>query len=105
MADVIELAHPSPRDDRQSALFRWLLDRRHHDDAVADQSVLPVLAATAELDAVPIDERRAVLRERGPAVLADAGVSWERLSGWLPGGLDADAWEAVIPSMGVMALV
>ncbi|HET6953774.1 MAG TPA: hypothetical protein VFI47_25590, partial [Acidimicrobiales bacterium] len=23
MADVIELTHPSPRDDRQSALFRW----------------------------------------------------------------------------------
>ena len=36
MADVIELAHPSPRDDAQSALFRWLLDRRHHDDARAD---------------------------------------------------------------------
>src|SRR5206468_3173747 len=30
---------------------------------------------------------------------------WERLSGWLPGGMDAEAWEAVIPSMGVMALV
>jgi hypothetical protein len=27
------------------------------------------------------------------------------LSGWLPGGMDAQAWEAVIPSMGVMALV
>ena len=49
--------------------------------------------------------RRAVLRERGPAALAEAGFSWERLSGWLPGGMDAEAWEAVIPSMGVMALV
>src|SRR5205814_7197472 len=28
-----------------------------------------------------------------------------RLSGWLPGGMDAEAWEVVIPSMGVMALV
>ena len=46
-----------------------------------------------------------VLRERGPAALAEAGISWERLSGWLPGGMDAEAWEAVIPSMGVMALV
>ena len=36
MADVIELTHPSPRDERQSALFKYLLDRRHHDDAVAD---------------------------------------------------------------------
>ena len=53
MADVIELTHPQPRDDRQSALFRWLLDRRHHDDAVADPAVLPVLAAAAELEARP----------------------------------------------------
>lgn len=105
MADVIELTHPSPRDDRQSALFKYLLDRRHHDDADADAAVLPVLAAAAALDAVPIDERRAVLRARGPLALAEAGFSWERLSGWLPGGMDAEAWAAVIPSMGVMALV
>ena len=105
MADVLELTHPAPRDDKQSALFKYILDRRHHGDAVADATVLPVLAAAAALDAVPEGERRAVLRERGPAALAEAGVSWERLSGWLPGGMDADAWTAVIPSMGAMALV
>jgi hypothetical protein len=64
-----------------------------------------MLAAAAELEAVAVEERRSVLRARGPQTLADAGFSWERLSGWLPGGLDAEAWEAVIPSMGVMALV
>lgn len=105
MADVVELTHPSPQDDRQSALFRYLLDRRHHDDAVASPELLPVLAAAAVLDAVPHDERREVLRARGPAALSEAGFSWERLSGWLPGGMDAEAWETVIPSMGVMALV
>jgi TROVE domain len=105
MADVIEMTHPSPRDDRQSALFKYLLDRRHRDDAHADTEVLPVLAAAAELDAVPMDGRRAVLRARGPVVLTEAGFSWERVSGWLPGGMDAEAWEAVIPSMGVLALV
>jgi hypothetical protein len=105
MADVIELTHPSPRDDRQSALFKWLLDRRHHDDAHADPALLPMLAEAAALDAVPVDERRMVLRERGALAVAETGYSWERLSGWLPGGMDAEAWEAVIPSMGVMALV
>ncbi len=105
MADVIELTHPSPRDDRQSALFKFLLDRRHHDDARADAEVLPVLSAAAALDAIPVDERRAVLRARGSAALAEAGFAWERLSGWLPGGMDAEAWDAVIPSMGAMALV
>ncbi|MBW3575799.1 MAG: TROVE domain-containing protein [Actinobacteria bacterium] len=105
MADVIEMTHPLPRDDRQSALFKYLLDRRHHDDARADADVLPILAAAAELEAVPAEERRAVLRARGSAALAEAGFSWERLSGWLPGGMDAEAWEAVIPAMGVMALL
>jgi hypothetical protein len=105
MADVIELTHPSPRDEPQSALFKWLLDRRHHDDAVADPAVLPVLAAAAAVAAVPEADRRLVLRDQGPVVLAEAGISWERLSGWLPDGLDAEAWEAVIPSMGAMALV
>lgn len=105
MADVIELTHPSPRDERQSALFKYLLDRRHHDDADADPAMLPTFAVAAALDAVPMAERRSMLRERGPAALADAGFSWERLSGWLPGGMDAEAWEAVIPSMGAMALV
>ena len=52
MADVIELTHPAPRDDAQSALFKYLLDRRHHDDAVADAAALPMLAAAAALDAV-----------------------------------------------------
>jgi len=105
MADVLELAHPSPRTPTQSALFEYLLDRRHHDDAVADPDVLPMLAAASALDAVRVDDRRALLRNRGPAALGEAGVSWERLSAWLPGGMDAEAWEMVIPSMGVMALV
>jgi hypothetical protein len=104
MADVIELVHPEPKDAAQSALFRYLLDRRHHDDAVAGPE-LPVLAAAARLADIEVRDRRTVLRERGPSVLAQGGISWERLSGWLPGGMDAEAWEAVIPNMGVMALV
>jgi hypothetical protein len=104
MADVIELTHPSPCDDVQSALFKHLLDRRHHDDAVATAEQLPMLAAAEALDAVAVDDRRALVRARGASALAEAGFSWERLSSWLPGGMDAEAWEAVIPSMGAMAL-
>ena len=29
MADVIELVHPEPKDAKQSALFKYLLDKRH----------------------------------------------------------------------------
>ena len=105
MADVIELTHPKPRDAKQSALFKWLLDHRHHNDAVADASVLPKLAAAAAQAAIPAEQRRTMLAAGGVQALATAGTSWERLSGWLPGGMDAQAWEAAIPSMGVMALI
>jgi hypothetical protein len=83
------------------------LDHRHHRDAVAEPGRLPVLAAAADLEAVPLGDRRSVVA--GPNadanVVTSAGFSWERLSGWLPGGMDAEAWESVIGSMGVMALV
>ena len=105
MADVIELVHPEPQDAAQSALFRYLLDRRHHDDAVANGVMLPMLAAAGALDAVRHRRASGGAGSARPAALAAAGYSWERLAGWLPGGMDAEAWEAVIPSMGVMALV
>ena len=53
------------------------------------------------------DERRGLVRSQVEHTWADyakaAGVTWEWLSSWLPGGMDAEAWEAVIPQMGYMA--
>ena len=103
MADVLELCHVRPRDDAQSALFRWLLDRRHgRADTVVPAELLPVVHAHAQLGAVPQDERR---RHLSTTALAEAGVTWEALAGWLGGPMDRTAWEAVIPSMGYMALL
>lgn len=114
--DVVELVHPEPRDQEQRSLFKWLLDQRRHGDAgpaedagrvKLDRSVLddvPTLALSYTVGQVPEDQRRAFLRER-PQDLARAGYTWERLSGWLPGGMDREAWESVIPRMGVMALL
>jgi TROVE domain-containing protein len=107
MADVIELVHPDPADARQSALFKLLLDRRHEREGVTiDAELLPVIAARSELESMPLDERRTLLD--APDVgdrFARSGVTWEWLSGWLNGPMDAKAWEAVIPSMGYMALL
>src|SRR5690606_7218412 len=54
-------------------------------------------------------ERRAIVTQGRPeavaATLADAGMTWEALAGWLQGPMDARAWEAVIPAMGYMALL
>ena len=106
MADVIELTHPAPRDAAQSALFKLPARPSSPRRRVADAAALPMLAAAAALDAVAgRPAARACCASAVATALAEAGFSWERLSGWLPGGMDAEAWEAVIPSMGVMALV
>ncbi|NEB07043.1 TROVE domain-containing protein, partial [Streptomyces sp. SID13726] len=59
-----------------------------------------------ELMELPVEERRAVVTAPdGAERLAAAGMTWEALAGWLQGPMDAAAWEAVIPSMGAMALL
>lgn len=105
--DVIDLVHPSPAADRpwQGDLFAHALDRRHQrDKPIPDR--LSTLRARTQLMTLPVGERRAVLlSEQGPARLRAAGMTWEALAGWLQGPMDANAWEAVIPSMGYMALL
>jgi TROVE domain len=106
--DVIELVHPSPRPDKpwQGALFGYALDRRHHPDTAVPPSGDRTLTASRDLLALPVDERRAVLGAPDAADrLAAAGFTWELLAGWLNGPMDAEAWSAVIPSMGLFALL
>ncbi|MEU4678494.1 TROVE domain-containing protein [Micromonospora sp. NPDC023737] len=99
--DVIDLTHPAAKDERQGDLFRHALDRRHKRDNPPPAS-LTTLAARAELMGMPVERRRAVI---DPAVLGAAGMTWEALAGWRQTAMDAAAWEAIIPSMGYLALL
>lgn len=106
--DVIELTHPKlgSRKAEQSQLFRYLLDRRHHPDNIrAEVALLPQIAANRDLRQLATADRRNWLRKNGNDGLKAAGMTWESLSEWLPGGMDSEAWEAMIPSMGYMALL
>lgn len=104
--DVIELSHPNLTDEWQDHLFTYLLDRRHHpDDIRAEVGALPMVSANRALRQLPSDKRRAWLVKNGNEGLKAAGMTWESLSEWLPGGMDAQAWESMIPSMGYMALL
>ncbi|MFH9550512.1 TROVE domain-containing protein [Streptomyces sp. NPDC017435] len=106
--DVIELTHPSPDPRRpwQGALFTYALDRRHRPGRALPPSGETLLVAHRELMAVPVEERRALVTAQGGAErLNAAGMTWESVAGWLQGPLDAAVWEALIPSMGAMALV
>ena len=105
MADVIELVHPKPKSGWQGDLFKYLLDDRHHGDAVPSE-LLSTLVTRRALQSTPEDKRRKMINTSEWEETAHlAGITWEFLSGWLPGGMDKDAWEAVIPNMGYMALL
>lgn len=97
LGDVIELVHPKPKAPWQSDLFRYLLNERHGRITETVPESLPMIAG------------RAALPENVEELLADpdrlkaAGVTWEWLSSKTK--MDARAWEAVIPSMGYMALL
>lgn len=104
--DVIDLVHPAPHPDKpwQGDLFAYALTRRHHPDSAVPPESNRTLAANRALLALPVAERRALLgRPDAAERLAEAGFTWEMLAGWLQGPMDAQAWSAVIPSMGYMA--
>ncbi|GGW89019.1 RNA-binding protein [Streptomyces malachitofuscus] len=106
--DILNLVHAAPDPDKpwQGELFRYALDRRHHPDTAEPPASNRVLTAHRALMALPVEERRAVVTAPdGAERLAAAGLTWEALAGWLQGPMDKAAWEAVIPSMGPMALV
>ncbi|MGW7403858.1 TROVE domain-containing protein [Streptomyces sp. NPDC054833] len=106
--DILNLVHAAPDPDKpwQGELFQYALDRRHNPDTAVPPASNSVLTAHRELMAVPVRKRRAVVTAPdGAERLAAAGITWEALAGWLQGPMDKAAWEAVIPSMGAMALV
>ncbi|MBJ8339747.1 TROVE domain-containing protein [Antrihabitans sp. YC3-6] len=96
--DVIELTHPAPTTDRQGDLFAYAIGRRHgRGELPASLSVLQARQSVAVLP-----NHAAVLQN--PELLAASGMTWEALSSSV-GPMDAQAWEAIIPSMGYMALL
>ncbi|GAA3877664.1 TROVE domain-containing protein [Saccharothrix violaceirubra] len=104
--DVLNLVHPTPRADWQGDLFRYALDRRHGNAEEIPES-LTVLRQRGDMLSWPVEQRRALFANDvvASSVLRTAGMTWESVAGWLQGPLDARVWEALIPSMGYMALL
>lgn len=109
MADVVALAKPPVTAEWQSQLFDYLADVRWkredrkenaHEPRVGDK--LTTIAKRQQVEALPVDQRRAWLLANSDD-LGLAGYTWESLS--TLGKMDKAAWEAMIPSMGIMALI
>lgn len=106
-ADVIELVHPKADAAKpwQNDVLHYALDRRHHPETAAVPQGNRTLTAHKELMAVPLGARRNLVRsDEITGRLAEAGMTWEALAGWLQGPMDAAAWSAISPSMGLFAL-
>jgi hypothetical protein len=102
--DVLELCHPKPVDAKQGALFKYMIDKRHGRDEL-DLSLLPMIRANREL-------RLEAFGNGNPDCLLDperlkaAGMTWEDVLSLAGSKLPKDKmWEAMIPSMGYMALL
>jgi hypothetical protein len=103
--DVIELTHPSPKDAKQSELFKFALDRRRDASAEPSESLTMLQKRKEFLALSGAEKRKLVESGESERVLSEAGLTWEVLASTIDGGMDAKAWEAVIPSMGYMALL
>lgn len=104
--DVLNIVHAAPDSDKpvQGALFRYALDRRHNPDtAIPDVSLAMVNANDALRDRATRDPK--ILYNTD--ALREAGMTWEDTLS-LGGKVKADnakLWEALIPAMGIMALI
>ncbi|WP_040828885.1 TROVE domain-containing protein [Nocardia jiangxiensis] len=103
--DVIDLTHPSADDGKawQGDLFEYALDRRHNRDKPIPESLKTIQnnEAFKHSPAKIID----YLADNGTLaeVLGESGMTWEQLSGFGP--MTAARWEAMIPTMGIMAQI
>jgi hypothetical protein len=105
-ADVIKLVHPTPKDERQSALFKFAMDRRHDSSAKPAEILSQLNKRVAFLALSTSEKREFVTGPEGAQRLKDAGLTWENVGSTSgKGGLDAKAWEALIPGLGYMALI
>lgn len=98
--DVLELTHPSPKTSWQGDLFVHALNRRHN-------------RANGIPETLRMVRRNALLRSEceptdwlSSSLLFEAGMTWEDALSAVGSKVDkAKLWEAMIPSMGYMALL
>ncbi len=103
---VLDLTHPGTDPDKpyQGALYKYILDKFHNpDNAVIPTELYTVLANDAVRAAALVSPDVLYDADR----LGHAGMTWEDVLP-LAGNVGADkrqVWQALIPNMGIMALI
>jgi hypothetical protein len=105
--DILNLVHaaPDPTKPWQGDLFQYALDRRHHPETAEPPAALEMIRKNAWVRTqVAAGDDELLL---SPETLKSAGMTWEAALS-LAGDYGPDKkslWEALIPTMGVMALI
>jgi hypothetical protein len=99
--DVLDLTHPEPKAPWQGDLFTHALDRRH---GRGDE--IPEALHMVQLNQGLRDGGNDPMRMLDPDVIRQAGLTWEDVLSLLGSKVDkAQLWQALIPTMGYMALL
>ena len=120
-ADILNLTHAKPvyvpwRDTSdfeneagfiahqtvlKTALFKYIVDKRYGNEV--DTSNLPMIAANIQLRSDAVTNPKVLLDAKR---VKDAGMTWEDVLSLAGSKVAKDLlWEAIIPSMGIMALI
>lgn len=103
--DVIDLVHPTPDPDKpwQGDLFAYALDRRHNRGTAPDPDRLGILAYNGTFLEFVAEQPELLL---DADAVHRAGLTWENALSLAGSKVDkARLWEALVPSMGIFALV
>jgi hypothetical protein len=107
-ADVLDLVHPSPRAPWQGDLFAYALNRRTR--AVSPkghpEQIPESLGVVARNRSFPGRVEEAPYLAYDSEAIREAGLTWEDVLSQYGSKVDkAKLWEAMIPNMGIMALI
>lgn len=100
--DVIRLTHPKPSDNLQEDLFNFAIVKRKDNSAKAPES-LKMAQKRKEFFTLSNEEKRAAILSGNSPLMREAGLTWENVGSEI--GLDGQTWDALVPTMGYMALL
>lgn len=103
LKDAIALTHPKPKDDLQNFVFKYVNDRDFDPKVEVPSELTQLKNRQILMSKSDSDLSKLLESEKGRRAVADAGLTWESVAG--KSGLSKGIWDALVPSMGYMALL
>lgn len=106
LVDVMNIAHPKPKNDYMSNLFAEIIDSRYNKVSDAENRGLYMIVARKNFLALSRDEQLKLLEKprKGKAIIKEAGLTHEVIAGAV-GEITPKIWLNLLPTLGYNALV